>query len=197
MALQKAVNFVVFQLVWFAAVGGAARGHLWIGPVAGLAFLGLHLWMTPAGDRSAELRLVLGFTLLGAALDSGLKAFGLTVYPTSSAAWPEALAWLPPGWILALWGSFACLPRFSLGWLSGRYALAAVFGAVGGPLSFLGGERMSAVALHEEQTRTLIALSIEYAAVTPLLLWMAARVSKPVHEVTEAVDADLDSEPPV
>jgi hypothetical protein len=175
--VQKAVNFVVFQAVWFAAVGCAAEGALWVGPAAGLAFVVLHLWMTPASERVGEARLVIGFTLLGALLDSGLKALGLTAYPTSGAAWPEAVDWLVPGWILALWAGFACLPRFSLGWLTGRFALAALFGAIGGPLSYWGGARMGAVALADEPFRTVVALSLEYAVVTPFLLVVSARVT--------------------
>ncbi|MFT5734250.1 MAG: hypothetical protein ACI8WY_002931, partial [Planctomycetota bacterium] len=31
----KVVNFVVFQVVYSACVLGAARGWLWLGPVAG------------------------------------------------------------------------------------------------------------------------------------------------------------------
>lgn len=184
--MQKAINFVVFQLVWFGAVAGAAQDRLWIGPAAGLAFVALHLWMTPRGERAGEARLVLGFTLLGALLDSGLKSLGLTIYPTSAAAWPEGLAWVVPGWILALWAGFACLPRFSLGWLSGRWMLAALFGAVGGPLSYWGGARMGAVALADEPFRTVTALSLEYAIVTPLLLAMSLRVTATKHEATPA-----------
>lgn len=180
--MQKAINFVVFQLVWFGAVAGAADDHLWVGPAAGLVFVALHLWMTPGGERAGEARLVLGFTLLGALLDSGLKALGLTIYPTSDLAWPEGLAWVAPGWILALWAGFACLPRFSLGWLSGRWALAALFGAVGGPLSYWGGARMGAVALADEPFRTVTALSLEYAIVTPLLLFMSLRVTEEKRE---------------
>ena len=176
--MRKAANLVGYQLVWFAAVDSAANGHLWVGPVAALAFLGLQLWMTPRSELQGELGLVLGFALLGATLDSGLKALGLIAFPTSVGAWPEPLDWLPPGWILALWASFACLPRFSLAWMSGRYRLAALLGALGGPLSFVLGERMGAVTLHDERMLSLVALSVEYAVVTPLMLALAARVAK-------------------
>ena len=168
--MKNLINFVLFQLVWFAAVGGAAEGMLWVGPAAGLAFLGAHLYMTSPERRVYEARYVLAVMVGGALLDSGLFSSGITSYPTSEGAWPGAIDWLVPGWIMALWLGFACLPRFSLGWVSGKPVLAAVFGAIGGPLSYYGGARMGAVALHPDAWPTIVALAIEYAVAMPILM---------------------------
>jgi len=168
--MRNLINFVLFQAVWFAAVGGAAAGMLWIGPAAGFAFLLAHLYMTPPDRRRYELRYVLVITVVGALLDSAFRAFELTNYPTSEGAWPSAVAWLAPGWIVSLWLAFACLPRFSLGWMAGKPWLGAVFGAIGGPLSYYGGVRMGAVALHPDAWPTILALSLEYAVAMPILM---------------------------
>jgi len=77
---------------------------------------------------------------------------------------------------------------FSLAWMSGRYRLAALLGALGGPLSFVLGERMGAVTLHDERMLSLVALSAEYAVVTPLMIALAARVSKGMHASGDAVE---------
>ncbi len=178
--MRNLINFILFQAVWFAAVGGAVAGMMWVGPVAGAAFLLAHLYMTAHGRRRFELRYVLAVTLVGALLDSGLGAFGITNYPTSENAWPSALTWLAPGWIIALWLAFACLPRFSLGWMAGKPVLAVVFGAIGGPLSYYGGVRMGAVALHPDAWPTLLALSLEYALITPFLMRFSEQASADV-----------------
>ncbi|MDF1799620.1 MAG: DUF2878 domain-containing protein [Planctomycetota bacterium] len=173
----KLINFVLFQVVWFAAVEGAAECLLLLGPAVAIAFACIHLRLVDRHERAREFGFLTGVTLLGALLDAGLAAIGATVYPTSGpgspGSWPAVLSWLPPAWILSLWLAFACLPRFSLAWLRGRYALAAVLGALGGPLSYLGGVRLGAVALGESPALTLVALGVEYALAMPLILHRA------------------------
>lgn len=168
--MRSLVNVVQFKGFWLAAVWGAAQGVLWAGPVALLVLLVAHLRLVPAGEREAELRYVLAVGLIGAVLDTGLHAIGATTYPTSAAAWPHLLV---PPWIVALWVGFATLPRFSLHWLAGRPWLAVLFGAIGGPLSFLGGTRFGSVAIGDSTWLTLGALSLEYALVMPLLMALA------------------------
>jgi hypothetical protein len=41
------INFIAFQLVWFAAVGGASRGWGWVGPLAFIVFAALHAAWAP------------------------------------------------------------------------------------------------------------------------------------------------------
>jgi hypothetical protein len=164
-------NFALFQAVWFAAVLGTAAGHPWLGPVVLVPFLAGHMAMIrDRRERAAELRFVLAAGVLGSLADSGLLAAGITSFPGEVAGWPD---WLVPPWITVLWTAFAALPRFSLGWLCGRPALAALLGAVGGPLSFLAGERLGAVGTSDPATTTVLALGVQYALVTPLLCRLA------------------------
>jgi len=168
---QKIVNFALFQLVWMIAVGGAASGNMWLGPAAALGFLLLHLKMIPAGaERTSELRYVLAVGLLGALLDSILNRIGAITYPTSTEAWPFQVV---PPWIVSLWVAFALLPRFSVAWLAGRPLLGFVFGALGGPLTYLAGASWGAVGVGENPFLTWGALSFEYAVLTPWLLQFA------------------------
>jgi hypothetical protein len=80
-----------------------------------------------------------------------------------------------PPWITALWIGFATLPRFSLAWLRGKPWLAALLGGVAGPLSYLAGVRLGAVAVGAHPLLTFGVLAAEYALVTPLLLLLAPR----------------------
>jgi hypothetical protein len=45
--MLKIINFIAFQAAWFAAVLGAAHGMPWLGVVAVLLALGLHLVLSP------------------------------------------------------------------------------------------------------------------------------------------------------
>ena len=189
----KLINFVLFQVVWFAAVDGAAEGSLLVGPACAIAFAIVHLLLVDERRRFAEFLFLAGVTLLGALLDSGLFAIGATSYPTSGheviGSWPPEISWLPPAWILSLWLAFACLPRFSLSWMRGRYVLAAGFGAIGGPLSYLAGVRLGGVALGESPALTMGALAVEYALVTPLILHLAPGLRDSSSAAAPASDA--------
>ena len=145
---------------------------LW-GPLAVVAIVLVHLLvLSRAGERRSELVYILAVGLSGSLLDTGLRALEITSYPTSPPS-----TFVPP-WIAALWFLFATLPRHSLGWLRGRVGLAVLLGALGGPLSYLGGVRLGAVEPGPEPLWTWVGLGIEYAVLTPLMLRLAPEVSR-------------------
>lgn len=171
--MKHAINYLSFQLGWYACVKGAGEGQIWIGPlvVAGLCFIHL-IWIAHPAGRHAELRLMLLVLLIGMLSDSALKFLGATRYPSSHAAWPYQI---PPPWIGALWVLFGTLLTHSLRWLAERPWLALLLGAVGGPLSYLAGVGMGAVAVGDSPLWTYGWLSLEYALLTPLLLSLGLR----------------------
>ena len=168
--MRNAANFLFFQAFWFAAVAGAARGWLWAGPAACFLFLLMHLRMVPA-QRMRELAYVLTVGALGTTVDTGMKALGAIAYPAAE-TWTSPLV---PPYIASLWVAFAMLPRFSLGWLSGKPLLGALLGGVGGPLSFYAGTRFGVVGLGEVPALSWALLALEYALATPLMLHFAHR----------------------
>jgi hypothetical protein len=170
-------SFVAFQAFWLVAVGGAARGLPWVGLLALPVLLAVHARLVPAPERGRELAFVVAVGVLGAALDSALKGLAITRYPSSEGVWTVPVV---PPFIAALWAGFATLPRFSLRWLADRPALAALLGAVGGPLSFAAGARMGAVGVGPTPALTWGVLALEYALATPLLLWLAPGVQPAV-----------------
>lgn len=163
--MRNLLNFLLFQIGWFAAVGGAARGSMWMGPVVMGAVVVIHLSMVK--DRVRELCYLLAVGLAGTLIDSALAGLGVTCYPTSGEAWPYAIV---PPWITVLWIGFATLPRLSLAWLAPWPRWAVLLGAIGGPLSYLGGVRIGAVGVGPEPLFTWVGISLQYAVATPLLL---------------------------
>ena len=159
------VNFVAFQLGWFACVLGAAHGLPWAGTGVALAIVAWHL--TRAARPGAELILVLIAAGIGALWDSGLSGLGWIRYP--SGVLIEGTA---PYWIVAMWMLFATTLNVSLAWLRRNLPLAAVFGALGGPLAYLGGAKLGALTF-AAQDAALVALALGWAVLTPLLLRLA------------------------
>jgi hypothetical protein len=70
---------------------------------------------------------------------------------------------LPPPWLLAMWAQFATTFRFSLRSVVTRPVPAVLFGAAGGPIAFLAGERLGAVTLLPPLAYGLLRLSVSWA----------------------------------
>ena len=162
------INFIAFQLGWFACVLGAANGMPWLGPIVVAAAVVLHL--VRARRPRPELWLICSAMVLGLAVDSLLLATGWLSYP--SGLWLPGLA---PYWIVAMWALFATTLNVSMGWMRGRPLLAVVMGAVGGPLSYLAGQKLGGIELNQT-TYALAALAVAWAVAMPLLSWLAARL---------------------
>ena len=74
--------------------------------------------------------------------------------------------------MVALWMLFASTLNASMGWLAGRFAVAAALGAVFGPLSYLAGARLGAIELHANTAVSLTAIAVVWAGALPALLWI-------------------------
>ncbi len=164
----KMANLVLFQAGWLACVLGAARGYPWAGTVAVAAIVVAHLsWSSRPG---AEVRLLAVCGLAGILFDGLLLASGWVTFPNG---W-----WLPglaPYWMLAMWLLFGTTLNLSIAWLRDRPALAATFGAIGGPLAYLGGEKLGGISL-TAPFLALIALAVGWGVVTPTLTLLAKRL---------------------
>lgn len=161
-------NFLFTQLAWFAAVLGAAQGLPAWGALPALAVLLWHLRRAPR-PRS-EAALILLTAGLGTAADTLVLGQGVLAY--TSGQWNAAV---PPLWMCALWAVFATSLNVTLRWLHGRPLLAALIGAVAGPLAFLSGARLGAATLLAPGP-ALAWLALEWAIVLPALCLCARRL---------------------
>ena len=165
--MRKILNFVLFQAGWFACVLGGAHGMPVAAVAAAGAVIGVNLWWFSA-DRASDLRLLLAVALIGFSVDTvnlWLGVFSLFGAPR----FPH----LCPVWLTALWAMFGTTLRGSLSWLANRYGLAALLGAVAGPLSYQGGAKLGAVTMHSNRAFSFAALAVGWAVVMPLLVWLA------------------------
>lgn len=165
---RVAYNVAASQAGWFACVIGAANGMPWIGLFAVVLIVAIHLRL--ARRVGPELRLILSAVVIGLVADSLLVLAGLVRYPSGN--WIEGLA---PYWILAMWGLFATTLNVSMKWLRNRELLAVLFGAVGGPLAYLAGEKLGAITF-VQPPYALVALALIWAFAMPLLVRLAVRM---------------------
>jgi hypothetical protein len=163
------VNFLLYQIGWFAIVVGAGNGHSWLGCCVALLLVGVHFAMVT--DRPRHLLLGAAAGVFGVLLDSAQLWIGVFEFPSGSFA-----DWLIPPWIVVLWIQFATILPFCLRWLSGRYLLSAILGFVGGPLAFWGGERLGAVVFLEPRGAHFLVLAAAWGLSFPTLVFLSDRI---------------------
>lgn len=164
----RAINFALYYAGWFACVLGPAWGYPWTGTAIAVALVGCHLALVQR--RGDELVLMACAALFGVVVDTFQIAAGLLRFPTGT-----LFGFLPPPWLIVLWAQFAGTFHFSMQWLKRRPWLAAVFGAIGGPLAFIAGLRMGIVAFHPAFWPSVLSLAIVWAVAVPALLRLAVR----------------------
>ena len=160
------VNLIAFQIGWFACVLGGANAWPWAGTLIAAVLIVFHL--SQVARPQPEFYLVLIVAVIGLILDSALIILGFTEYPSGQ---PYPL--IAPHWLIAMWMLFATTLNVSMSWLQGRWWLAIVLGAIGGPLAYYAGYKLGAVAFPLSLQSGIIALAIVWAIAMPLLMLVA------------------------
>jgi hypothetical protein len=117
-------------------------------------------------NRLMMLRLLVLF-LIGLSFDSGAVFFNLVqINP------PATIGWLP-SWMISLWLLFiASLPLLQ-SLFQKKYFLAALFGAIFGPLSYRAGTQFE--SLNMNGTQALLIYALFWAIYTPLAMGLIGR----------------------
>lgn len=165
-AARKWLHVAGMQGAWFAAALLASTPWHLVGAAANALVFVVHAVTSGALRRE----LVRGALALGL----GLVVEAINQHLGNVAA--EHATVLPALWLLSLWPVFASAMRRgnSLEWLLPRFPLAAVLGAVAGPLSYSGGARLG--ALHLDGARSLVTIGLCWAVAMPALALLARRL---------------------
>ncbi len=166
--MQMLINFIAFQVGWFSSVLGAASDMPWLGPLVFVGVAAIHL--SQAGRPELELGLVLACGIIGTWFDSFLVAMSWVAYPSG-----QFSPFLAPFWIITMWMLFATTLNRSMGWLRGRFALAALLGAIAGPGSYIAGQKLGGIEFVDPGA-AIVALAIGWAVLMPLLMMLAERL---------------------
>lgn len=172
MQIRVVTNFVLYQIGWFACVIGAAKQMPWLGVITVVAIIIWHL--TQAKQAKKEVQLLLITLVIGGVFDQIMLNHQLVTYQAHG--WSNAFV---PVWILALWAEFVTVLNVSLRWMKELktpvgWLVSVLFGAIGGPLAYIGAERLGAVTLNNLPI-SYIALGVGWAILTPLLLKLSEK----------------------
>jgi hypothetical protein len=131
-----------------------------------LAWLLTHIALH--SQRLTELRVVLVCGAVGLLVDATLTASGWLILTHSQ--------WGLPFWLYVLWGCFAATLNNAMHFFQNRLRLAALLGAVFGPLSYYAGTAFDRLAFPSAWS-SLMVLAGVWAVLLPALLYLARRLS--------------------
>ena len=166
---EKVLNFIMFQIGWWASVLGAGADNYWIGPVTITAMVTFHLYLSDNWRR--DLLTVLMVGVVGFITDS--LQIGTSVFTPEPI---EPTSWICPPWLLFMWFGFAITLHSSLGWLKNSLALSSFFALIGGPVTYYSGEKFGALLFNENLVFAFTTMAIAWAVAMPVLLYIARRL---------------------
>ncbi|MDX1803583.1 MAG: DUF2878 domain-containing protein [Alcanivorax sp.] len=162
------VNALTFQLLWFAAVAGAAHGWAWLAWPVLLTMVSLQ-----GRGRNHWQRDVL-MLLTGALFCLITEPVWLVVSLLKYVHWSDH--WLAPHWVWALWLGFAVSFHYSLRWLQGRWWLASMLGAFGSVVSVSTGIKLGAAVAPQGWLPLALVYGVVWALAAPLMAVVARRL---------------------
>ena len=165
------INLVIFQLVWIITVISVGLDRIWPGPAILCFYFAVHTMVSTtvrADFFLAAIAVAMGLVIDTVLIQAGVLSFGMNL------PW----AGVAPFWIWILWANFALTLNSCLGWLHGRYKIAAIFGFVGGPLSYHFGIRLGAGELLVTPLIAFLIIGLCWSVVTPLLLFSARELTR-------------------
>ena len=128
-----------FQAVWFSCAWGISHHYPLLPLIVSLVYL--NSYISKQSPKKPAYLFLLRILLYGFLLDSALGLLGFIVYES---AYPTSLQWLQPWWMSLLWLSFAASAKASFFWLEKRLFVAALLGAISGPIAYFSGQKMGA-----------------------------------------------------
>ena len=164
-APRNIANATLFNLSWFAIL-------LTQSSIVAIAIIIVHLFLhfTFIANVRREGLLIASVALIGALLDQLMFALGVFTLNGQAA--------LAPLWLACLWPAFATTLRHAFAFLQDKPYAAALFGAVGGALSYVAGVRLTDVEFGSPLWGPVV-VGLCWAVLFPLLLKLAApRVSR-------------------
>ena len=164
------LNISLFKAGWLAAVFSAAASVPFLGTLAIAVAVATHL--ARSESRYGEIRLLAMAAAIGFGWESLLVATGLVQYGAASIVPGTA-----PYWIVAMWLLFATTLNVGMRWLRKSMLVTAIFGAIGGPLSFLAGQKAGAVSFPDPFV-SLAVIGLGWAVFLPFLVRYASRVDE-------------------
>jgi len=163
------INFLLFQLGWFACVLGGAYDQVLIGSLIAILVIAYHLYR--ANETKQELFLLTIALIIGFVFESTVTAQGLARYTHG-----QAFDVIAPFWMILMWPLFATTLNLSMRWLKNLSPLpVSLVGAIFAPLAYSAGNKLGAVE-YNNLTLSLSIIAIAWAVLLPVLITFSKKL---------------------
>ena len=132
-------NFLAYQLVWFISIYGSVNFHPIIGPLSALFFLIAHFFIVT--NKLDDFKFLLIVSTSGFFIEWLILSRFCYDYVSYNSLFI-------PFWLYGIWCCFSCTLRFSLKPIVNNAWFSIFGGAIFGPLSYYGAERLGAISLY-------------------------------------------------
>ncbi len=168
-------NILLFQIGWFSCIALDAYWPIII-TVAILLIHFFYVCSSPINTKvtpATEGLLLFKVLLIGLAVELMYLWFDILIRGDSVK--------FPPLWLLCIWILFATTLRHSLVWLRTNTLLSIAFAAIAAPGSYYAGAQLnSMMSLGAPTLFSLLAISISWAIVFPLMMRFLVSDPKPI-----------------
>ena len=168
--MKTIVNVLGFKISWWACVLGATSGSEYLGPIAMAIFLALHFNFNVSNN--SEIKLILIFAVVGTLIDT-LMAYTKLIGYVGLYSDDTIIA---PMWITAMWCGFAAMANHSLAWFKDKWSFSFLFGFIGGPMAYIGGEKIGAIYFNSGLLEVSVMLAVVWGGSIPLMFWVNDRL---------------------
>jgi hypothetical protein len=160
---RNIANWILTQALWFICVLG---GDLYA-VVAGICYW--FFYVTHIGNVQREWPSLVIIVSSGFIIDILLSSFGVINFNTNM---------FMPLWLLVIWSGFATLFHHGLGWLLAKPVLAAVLGAITGPLAYFAGAALSVSQINVSPTVFICIYAVLWSLYMPIFLFISSRFNR-------------------
>lgn len=156
------INVILFQLGWFFCV--LFQGNIWL-PLAFTICVGI-IHFSYISEHSLEWLFITAVAVTGIFVDAFFDVIGVLEFAQHR---------FTPIWLMCIWFLFATTLCHSLSWLCNLKWLAAILGAVAGPLSYIAGSRLSGdlVQFGEPFAVSVFVLAVFWGLFLPIVFFIA------------------------
>ena len=163
------INVIGFYICWWITIYGAVSKLYYIGPLATLIFIIIHLYKV-TNHKKEDIFLVFSF-FLGLFIETFLLNLNIIIHQGYLVKYGIA-----PLWSVSLWLCFATTLLHSFKWLSNRYFISSLLGILSAPMIYFSMESMGVVSFGLSKSLVILFSSILWGIFFPVFIYFSDKI---------------------
>lgn len=163
------INVIGFYICWWLTIYGAVSQFYYIGPLATIIFIIVHLKKITNHKREDIFLFICFF--LGLFIETLLLNFNIVIHKGIFVEYNIA-----PFWSVSLWMCFATTLLHSFKWLSKRYFTSSFLGILSAPMIYFSMQSMGVIEFGVDKYLVVIFSSFMWGLFFPLFIYISDKI---------------------